>query len=260
MGGFIKLDRKFTEWEWYDNANTMRLFIHLLFKANYKDKQWHGITIKRGQCVTSISNLSLELNLTERQIRTALKNLKTTGELTSQTTSKYTLITIVNYGFYQDKSTDSDKQNDKQDGWQTTGERQASDEQTTGERQQHKKEKKERNIISSCSSNNACAHEEIYRCYEENIGLLTGIVVEVIDGYIELLCPEIVEYAIRQAVIYNKKSLGYVKGVCKSLLNADVKTPLALEQYITEREKQKKSAVQNNDPYSTGEVSRYGGI
>lgn len=259
MAGFIKLDRKFTEWEWYDNANTMRLFIHLLFKANYKNKQWQGIEIRRGQCVTSINNLSLELNLTERQIRTALKNLKTTGEITTETTSKYTLVTIVNYGVYQDKNTDSDKQNDKQDGWQTTSERQASDEQTTGERQQHKKEKKERNIISSCSSNNARACDEIYQCYEENIGVLTGMVVEVLDGYIELLCPEIMKYAIGQAVIYNKKSMGYVKGVCRSLLNAGVKTPLELEQYIKQREEQRNLKVKV-DPYAAGEISKYGGI
>ena len=37
--GWISLYRKFTEWEWYTDANTMRVFLHLLLKANiYKQK------------------------------------------------------------------------------------------------------------------------------------------------------------------------------------------------------------------------------
>ena len=87
------------------------------------------------------------------------------------------------------------------------------------------------------SSSNARARE-IYHAYEENIGVLTGMVVDELDGFIELLCPEAVMYAIRQAVMNNKKSCGYVKGVCKSLLNSGITTPVDLERHIKEREEQ----------------------
>ena len=58
--GWIKFHRKFINWEWYDDINTSRLFIHCLLRANHQDKKWRGITIKMGQFVTSLSKLSTE--------------------------------------------------------------------------------------------------------------------------------------------------------------------------------------------------------
>ena len=44
-GGWIKLHRKFKEWEWYQDENTKSVFIHLLLDANHKDKKWRGNTL-----------------------------------------------------------------------------------------------------------------------------------------------------------------------------------------------------------------------
>ena len=33
MSGWIKIHRKITEWEWYDDVNTFRLFMHLILKS-----------------------------------------------------------------------------------------------------------------------------------------------------------------------------------------------------------------------------------
>lgn len=52
MSGWIKLHRKITEWEWYSDANTFRVFMHLLLTANYEDKRWRNIDVKRGQIIT----------------------------------------------------------------------------------------------------------------------------------------------------------------------------------------------------------------
>ena len=108
MAGFIKIHRKMLEWEWYKDINTHRLFMHLILSANYKDLRFEGQDIKRGQVITGLPSLSEKTNLTIRQLRTALTKLKKTNEITVQTTNKFSVITIVNYNFYQDK--DSDKQ------------------------------------------------------------------------------------------------------------------------------------------------------
>ena len=100
--GFIKLFHKFCEWEWYDNPNAKVLFIHLLLKANIQTKQWQGITIKRGQLITSIEKLAVANGLTTQQIRTALKNLQTTKEIEIVATKKYSIITVKNYNLYQE--------------------------------------------------------------------------------------------------------------------------------------------------------------
>ena len=47
--GFIMLPRSIINWQWYDEPNTMRIFLHLLLTANYTDRSWHGVPVLRGQ-------------------------------------------------------------------------------------------------------------------------------------------------------------------------------------------------------------------
>lgn len=110
MEGWISLHRKIEGWEWYDDANTFRLFIHLLLKANHKPQKWRGVPVSRGQLVTSRQRLSEELKISQQSIRTSLTRLKSTSEITIKTTSKYTLITISNYCEYQPTNQRSNQQ------------------------------------------------------------------------------------------------------------------------------------------------------
>ena len=55
---FIKLNRKILKWRWYQDANTFRVFVHLILLANVTDRDFENITIQRGQLVTSQSHLS----------------------------------------------------------------------------------------------------------------------------------------------------------------------------------------------------------
>lgn len=127
MEGWISLYRKFTEWEWYTDANTMRVFLHLLLKANHKDGNWQGKTIKRGQVVTGRKSLSNELKISEQAIRTSLNKLKITNEITIETTNKFSIITIEKYDVYQD----SQKENNQQKDQQATNEQPTSNQQLT---------------------------------------------------------------------------------------------------------------------------------
>lgn len=101
--GFIQLHRKISTWGWYTDANTFRLFIHLLLNANHNHNRWQGIDIQRGQLVTGRKQLATELDLSEQQIRTSLAKLIKTSEITSKATNKFSLVTIVNYDSYQSK-------------------------------------------------------------------------------------------------------------------------------------------------------------
>lgn len=148
--GYVKLFRKLLDWEWYDNQNTKDLFIHCLMKANFKQSKWRGQTIPKGAFITSLGILAKDLGLSVREIRTALNNLKSTSELTSKTTNKYTLIKVENWALYQSDEVISDKQNDKQPDKRKTNKRQTNDKQTTTEeeckeRKNVKNEKKKDN-------------------------------------------------------------------------------------------------------------------
>ena len=80
---YIKLFRKMTKWEWYTDSKTFKLFLHCLIRANWKDGSWRGIKYKRGQFITSLRTLSKETGLSIQNVRTAIKHLELTGELTS---------------------------------------------------------------------------------------------------------------------------------------------------------------------------------
>ena len=82
-----------------------------------------GETIPRGSFVTSLDSLAKELGLSVQEIRTALKHLISTGELTSKSTNKYRIITVVNYEMYQ--------QVNKQPNSPLTGNQQATNKQLT---------------------------------------------------------------------------------------------------------------------------------
>jgi len=108
--GFIKLFRGIMDWGWYPDSNTTRLFIHCLLKANYTEKEWQGIKIPIGSFITSYDKLARELNLTKKEIRTALKHLKMSHEITHKGTRQYSIITVNNYIEYQGHGTQNNKQ------------------------------------------------------------------------------------------------------------------------------------------------------
>lgn len=137
QGDYVKLNRNILNWEWWSDIKTCRLFIYCLLKANWKDAKFRGTDVKRGSFVSSVAKMSCETQLSEREIRTALNHLKSTGEVTSKSTSRYTIFTVVNYDLYQE----SDKQTDRQE----TNKRQTKDKQETTieERKNNKNNKKE---------------------------------------------------------------------------------------------------------------------
>ena len=102
--GYVAIPRGLTDWEWYTEPNTARLFIHLLLTANWQEKRWQGITIKPGQLVTSQSQLAKQLGLSVQEVRTALKHLVLTELLTVKTGPKYSVVTINNYDLLVDSN------------------------------------------------------------------------------------------------------------------------------------------------------------
>ena len=109
-GNWVKLFSKFMNWEWYKDSNTKDLFIHCLISANWKDGKFEGRVIKRGSFVTGRKKLAEELGMSEQQIRTAIKHLISTNEITISATNKYSVITIVNYELYQQVNQQNNQQ------------------------------------------------------------------------------------------------------------------------------------------------------
>lgn len=98
---YIILSRDILEWRWYKDKETYRFFIHCILRTNYKDMQWHNIVIPRGSFITTEATLMRELNLTRQNLRTIIKRLISTNEITKSTISNYIIIKVNNYDLYQ---------------------------------------------------------------------------------------------------------------------------------------------------------------
>jgi len=109
--GFIKIHRKMLDWEWFDDNNTFKLFMYCLLRANFEDTKYKGIKIKKGSFITSYRTISKETGLSIQNIRTSIKKLKLTQELTQLLTQhqhgSYSIITVANWIGYQQSNTDA---------------------------------------------------------------------------------------------------------------------------------------------------------
>jgi len=95
------------DWGWYTDHNTKILFLHCLLRANHKQRKWHGVDIPRGSFLTGRKALSKETGLTEQQIRTAIKKLISTNEITMISTNKNSVLAVVKYEDYQSSNESS---------------------------------------------------------------------------------------------------------------------------------------------------------
>lgn len=138
---FIKLFRSLLDWERYDDINVRVLFIHLMLKANYTDRQRKWIDIKKGEYLTSYNKLSQESWLTPMQVRWAIKKLIRTKEVTHKQHSNYTLLKLNNYDKYNWSNTLSNKS--------VTHEQHSSNTRVTTTKEGKKERKEKNNIVTN---------------------------------------------------------------------------------------------------------------
>ena len=91
--------------EWYRETSVKSCREHamiqwLVMNANITESEWNGITVKRGQAVTSLSKLSEGVQQSLQQTRNTLDNIVNNKEVTKTATKTYTIITICNFDNY----------------------------------------------------------------------------------------------------------------------------------------------------------------
>ena len=151
MSGWIKIHRKFLEWEWFNKSEAVHLFMYMLLKANHKDGKWQGIEVKRGQFISSLGNISNATGISVQTIRTILKKLEKTNEIELKSTSQFTIVTISKYDCYQEQTDETNKP--------LTNNQQATNKQLTT----NKNDKKERMLFIVPSLQEVSAY-----CQERN--------------------------------------------------------------------------------------------
>ena len=104
--GWIKLYRSLIESTIFKNPRLLKFWIWILCKASHKNSQQRvGITeteVLKGQFIFGRIEASKELNLPKATIYRYLKLLESERMIVAKTNNKFSVITVVNWGLYQD--------------------------------------------------------------------------------------------------------------------------------------------------------------
>lgn len=127
--GWISLHRKIQDcWIWEDKPyDKARAWIDLLLSANHSDKKIMSdgqvVEIQRGSVLTSILKLSDRWGWSKGKVKRFFDVLENDKMITTTRTNRWTIINVVNYGIYNDKSSDDEPtdepSNEPPDGKQT---------------------------------------------------------------------------------------------------------------------------------------------
>ena len=107
--GYIKLFRKIEDnilWRSNEPYCKRAAWVDLILLANHKDNDFlmgnKKIVVKRGQHWTSNEKLQQRWRWSEKRVREFLKLLQEEGMIYLETTNRGSMITLVNYGKFQD--------------------------------------------------------------------------------------------------------------------------------------------------------------
>lgn len=104
--GWIKLHRKLLENPIMQRPNYLALWIHLLLMTNHKENKfiWNGkvMIIREGQLITGRKELSIKTGIPEGSIDRLLNFFENEHQIEQQKTTKFRLITVLNWKKYQE--------------------------------------------------------------------------------------------------------------------------------------------------------------
>lgn len=120
---FVKLPRNLLLWQVWQDKQAFVVFVYLLTSANYEANAWHGVSIERGQCLTSLGKIASATGLSIRNVRTALSKLEEWHEVSIYATRSYSIVTICKYEAYNGHAHEASAKSSVQEG---KGERQVT--------------------------------------------------------------------------------------------------------------------------------------
>lgn len=150
-GNFVRMSLGIVKWEWYTDISTKVLFLHLILSVNWQDGNFKGTVVKRGQIITSLQHLAEDTGLSVQQVRTAINKLKSTHEITHESTNHYTMITLCNYEAYNPEGKDINTRSNTRSNKRITNEQQTDNKRITTieEEEEEIEEEEEKYVLGS---------------------------------------------------------------------------------------------------------------
>ena len=239
-GGWIKLYRELLDKPiWFESTPEQKvILITLLLMANHDGRQWEWqgkqYYAGPGQFVTSLAKIAEKAGpgISMQNVRTALKRFEKFNFLTNQSTKVNRLITIVNWGFYQENPNEPNKVTNSQ---LTKSQQRANKELTTNKNVRNKE----------CKNIDVVVNEQVdpiskaIRTYEQVFGLANPITIQTIQFWCKDLSPELVIKALEITSKSNARNFKYTEAILRSWEKQGIQTVEDVEALEKQREVQR---------------------
>ena len=239
-GGWIKLYRQIRHnflWPKGRKYTKLEAWMDMLLQANHAPEKVlidnHVAEVQRGQFITSTVKLAHRWKWDRKTVTRFLHLLRNEEMCTTETTTKYTRVTITNYEFYQGGDTAEGTAEGTPGG--------------TGMPQQvpHKQELKN-DLSSSCIGD----LPRLVDYYQNNIGVMSPITYQALEYWLKDLPPEVIIKAMEKAVKANKRRFDYIEGILRNWHKEGLTTLGAIEAQEQEWEGKQDGKDRNNPPKS----------
>jgi len=240
----------------FDNEKLFKVFMYCLMKASHKEhKQLVGkqvVILKPGQFVFGRKKASAEANMSASTLWSYMLTLKNLDTIDIKSNNKFSVVTIVNWGLYQQEEENHDsKRNNKR----TTDEQQTNNKRTTDEQQMDtnknvknvENDNNEKNVRSSSNNDD---FKTVVSMYQENIELNPApVTFQKIQQDFNDYGKDIMLYAIEKSALKNNHNYSFIN----YLLNDWKKKQLTTVDEIKQSEhnfEYKKQSTYSKQPQS----------
>lgn len=261
MTGWISLHRKIQDHEIFNEKRVysrLEAWIYFLLNANHKEgksvKNSNVIVVERGQLLTSKKKLRDIFGWSNTKLNKFLEVLELERMIHTKSTSKYTVITIENYDFYQ--SEEGRKHSNK-----TSKEHQKHIKNTSKTHQKHTNNNDNNELIINNNENKSVGvtskninsdYSEIIKEYNKlAFGLPTERTYEQINEWLKLHNKELIIHVMQYAHDLGRHNLSYVNGILRNAKQKQIETVADFEA-----ENNRFTASKSNNSYANSLEAR----
>ena len=234
MTGWISLHRSIEDhWLWETDRAFTRLeaWIDILLMVNHKERKImignDLITVKRGQKITSIRKLCERWSWSNSKVKKFLELLERDEMLIVKSDTKKTVITVVNYDFYQSQDYKKRHESDTE----TTEKRRENDTKAT-RKHTNNNDNNESIMNNNVNKSVGVVSENLNQDYSEIIseynklafGLPTPRTYEQIEEWLKLHNKELIIHVMQYAHDLGKNNISYVNGILRNAKQKQIET------------------------------------
>ena len=189
--GYVKVWRKLEDSGIFKDERACQFFLWAMFKATHKPrKQIIGnsvVNLNPGQFVSGRHAASEEMGVSEMVFRNVVKKMKMMDFVTTESTNKYTIFTIINWDRYQHEEPANNQQDNQQD---TNNEPTTNQQRTTNNNDKNDKNKE-------YIPEGLLAYAEFARKFQQHVAQLQGAKAPTITEALIKKCAEEVDKLVR---------------------------------------------------------------